>query len=190
MPKPAATPVPPPPVAAIPAPPDVKPPANAIAVTPPSAMPTSPPAATIAPPPVAAAPAPKPAEIKPVETPKVAAAPKPAETKPVEPPKVTAAAKPTTDPKQLAAISPSAAGFRIQIASLRTTEDATKSWEKLKTANPDLLGKLAGNVVKADLGDKGTFYRVIAGPLVDRDAADTLCNKLKQRNVGCLIVRP
>ena len=183
MPKPAATPAPPPPVVAIPAPPDVKPPANAIAVTPPSA-------AMTAPPPVAVAPAPKPAEIKPAEAPKIAAAPKPAETKPVEPPKAVAAAKPTTDPKQLAAISPSAPGFRIQIASLRTTEDATKSWEKLKTANPDLLGKLAGNVVKADLGDKGTFYRVIAGPLVDRDAADTLCTKLKQRNVGCLIVRP
>lgn len=176
MPKPAATPVPPPPVAAIPAPPDVKPPANAVAVTPP--------------PQIAVAPAPKPAEIKPAEPPKIAAAPKPADTKPVEPPKTAAAVKPTTDPKQLAAISPAAAGFRIQIASLRTTEDATKSWEKLKTANPDLLGKLAGNVVKADLGAKGTFYRVIAGPLADRDAADTLCNKLKQRNVGCLIVRP
>lgn len=171
MPKPAATPAPLPPVA-VPAMPEVKPPANAVAVIPP----------------------PAPAEAKPAEPPKTAAA-KPVETKPAEPPKTTAA-KPAVETKQLATIAPAAGAagtagaFRIQIASLRTTEDATKSWEKLKTTNPDLLGKLSGNVVRADLGDKGTFYRVIAGPLGDRDAADTLCTKLKQRNVGCLVVKP
>lgn len=188
LPKPAATPAPPPPVAAIPAPPDVKPPANAVTVTPPAASPPSTQAA--APPPVAVAPAPRPAEIKPAEPPKVATAPKPAETKPAEAPKVAAAPKPAPDAKQLAAISPSAPGFRIQVASLRSTEDAARSWEKLKSANSDLLGKLGGNVVRADLGDKGIYYRVMAGPLGDREAADALCSKLKQRNVGCLVVKP
>ena len=43
---------------------------------------------------------------------------------------------------------------------------------------------------RADLGDKGVFYRLQAGPLSDAAAAETLCGKLKQRNVGCLIVRP
>jgi hypothetical protein len=184
MPKPAATPAPPPPVAAIPAAPDVKPPVNAIPVpvTPPS-MAAAPPSATA-----------KAPETKPAEPPKVAAAPP--EAKPVEAPKVAAPKPaPASEPKQLASIQPAAGAaaagaFRVQIASLRTTEDAAKSWEKLKTTNPDLLGKLPGNVVRADLGDKGTFYRVVAGSFSDRDAANDFCAKLKQRNVGCLVVKP
>jgi hypothetical protein len=186
MPKPAATPAPPPPVAAIPAAPEVKPPANAVPV------PMTPPAMAAAPPPppaVAKAP-----EAKPAEPPKVATTPP--EAKQVEAPKVAAPKPaPAPEPKQLASIQPAAGAaaagaFRVQIASLRTTEDAAKSWEKLKTTNPDLLGKLSGNVVRADLGDKGTFYRVVAGPFSDRDAASELCAKLKQRNVGCLVVKP
>ncbi|SOB91422.1 SPOR domain-containing protein [Thalassospira xiamenensis] len=80
--------------------------------------------------------------------------------------------------------------FRIQLASVRDTSGAEAEWKRLSSKNNDLLGNLQMYLKRADLGDKGVFYRLQAGPLSDAAAAETLCGKLKQRNVGCLIVRP
>ena len=61
----------------------------------------------------------------------------------------------------------------------------------LREADAQQLVELAlvENVQRADLGAKGVFYRVRAGPLADRTAADELCVALKARDVGCLVVR-
>ena len=59
----------------------------------------------------------------------------------------------------------------------------------MKKRNTDLLGALALNVQSVTL-DRGTFYRVQAGPLTDRAAANGLCGKLKSRNQDCLVVAP
>lgn len=80
-------------------------------------------------------------------------------------------------------------GYRIQIASYRDPDAATAGWARLLRANPKLLGPLSPNVVKADLGPgKGIFYRLTAGPIADKDAADALCQELKLKRVGCLVV--
>jgi cell division septation protein DedD len=92
-----------------------------------------------------------------------------------------------------AAPPPSASGptrYRIQLAALRTSEDATREWDKMRRAHMDLLGSLTLNVVRADLGDRGTFYRIQAGPLADEQAAKDLCRRLAEKKVGCLVVRP
>jgi cell division septation protein DedD len=44
-------------------------------------------------------------------------------------------------------------------------------------------------VVFADLGDRGQFYRLRAGPFDDIATAEGLCRSLKQRDVECLVVR-
>ena len=81
--------------------------------------------------------------------------------------------------------------FRVQIASLRTRAAILDSWSKLKTAHPDLFAKLSLTVAKADLGRvKGTYYRLQAGPLVDAAAARSLCDRIKRRKLGCIVVRP
>ncbi|HBN50091.1 MULTISPECIES: SPOR domain-containing protein [Thalassospira] len=80
--------------------------------------------------------------------------------------------------------------FRIQLASVRDTSGAEAEWKRLSSKNKDLLGSLQMYLKRADLGEKGVFYRLQAGPLPDAAAAETLCGNLKQRNVGCLIVRP
>ena len=42
-----------------------------------------------------------------------------------------------------AAVAPAAGGrYRVQLAALRTNEDASREWEKLRRAHPDLLGPL------------------------------------------------
>ena len=88
-------------------------------------------------------------------------------------------------------VSPAAGGrYFVQLAALRSEQEARSAWDRFKKANPDLLGRLAVAVRMADLGARGTYYRVQAGPLADGGAAQELCDKLKGRNQGCLVVKP
>ena len=43
---------------------------------------------------------------------------------------------------------------------------------------------------RVDLGAKGIFYRVQAGPIADGNVAERSCAALKARHVGCLVVKP
>ena len=86
--------------------------------------------------------------------------------------------------------APKATGpVRIQLGSLRSAEAAKEEWARLKRDQPDLLGKLSAVAVRADLGDKGVYYRLQAGPLGDGAAAERLCGELRQRKFGCTLVR-
>ena len=71
---------------------------------------------------------------------------------------------------------------------MRSPEAARDEWQRLKRANGDLLGSLRANAVSVDLGEKGIWYRIMAGPL-DEAGAERLCNEMKQRNQGCVIAR-
>ena len=69
---------------------------------------------------------------------------------------------------------------------MRSEEEAIQEWNRIKRANSDMLGNLSATPVRADLGERGTFYRVLSGPVAD---ADRVCHELNQRNVGCIIAR-
>jgi hypothetical protein len=77
-------------------------------------------------------------------------------------------------------------GARIQLASVRSEEAARQEWDRIRRANPDLLGSASANFVRADLGDKGVFYRLQTAPIAD---AERVCGELKRRNIGCIIAR-
>jgi cell division septation protein DedD len=130
------------------------------------------------------APAPRPAG-----PPPQAVAPAPAQG-----PSSAAPPTPLLTPQQIAALAKPAApaatgaGVRIQLASLRTPESARDEWARLKHANDDLLGKLTAVAVRADLGERGIYYRVEAGPVADRAAAIRLCKALKERDLECRLV--
>jgi hypothetical protein len=81
------------------------------------------------------------------------------------------------------------AGARLQLGSLRSEEAARQEWERIKHKNADLLGSLSAVAVRADLGDKGVYYRIQTGPVADPAAAERICGELKQRNIGCIIAR-
>ena len=74
---------------------------------------------------------------------------------------------------------------RIQLASLRTPEAAKEEWSRLKREHPELLGKLTAVAVKADLGDKGVWYRVQTQSFDNTAAAERLGADLKKQNIGC-----
>jgi hypothetical protein len=45
-------------------------------------------------------------------------------------------------------------------------------------------------VARADLGDRGTFYRLRAGPIADEAKARAICDSLAGRGASCIIVQP
>ncbi len=80
--------------------------------------------------------------------------------------------------------------FRVQLAALRSRADAEAAWRRLKLANGDLLGALDAEILHVDLGDKGVFYRLRAGPLASAAKASALCSRLKAHKLDCLVIKP
>ncbi|NNE85570.1 MAG: hypothetical protein HKN28_16525 [Alphaproteobacteria bacterium] len=157
------------------------------------AQPKPRPVAVLAPPPVKAT------ASKKLSAQFAAAAPKP--RKQLSPPRSPNPAAPTrvaTKPSSPSkAISPAKFApateidttWRIQLSALRSQSKAESALNLLQQATPDLLSQLTLRVQKVELS-KGTFFRVQAGPLADRQASVSLCNRLKQKNQACLVVAP
>ena len=104
--------------------------------------------------------------------------------------KTTASAASATGAQPTANDLPTAPGnYRVQLASLKTEADANNAWKLLSNKYKDLLGPLSVHLEKADLGTKGVYYRVQAGPFSDRATARDICVKLKAKGQQCL-VRP
>ena len=157
------------------------PPAAAASVAP-AAVPT--PAA----PPIVAAPpsiAPEP------PAPSVAAAPpvvQEAPQPPVAPPQQIALPAATEAvPKQIAVAG--GGPVRIQIAATRSMAEAHQEWNRLKATHHDVLGDLKAFGVRVDLGAKGIYYRIQAGPIATRADALRRCDVLRQSRIGCIIVK-
>ena len=142
------------------------------------------PMARPAPPPEPPAPQASPQPALPAPSAEPAAPPPTAAAKPVA--RAAAESKPTAEAKPPATAT---GKIEVRLASVRTPETAREEWARLKRENADLLGSLRANAVPVDLGDKGTYYRIQAGPLTDAAAAERLCAELKKRNHGCLLAR-
>ncbi len=82
-----------------------------------------------------------------------------------------------------------AGGARLQLGSVRSEDAARQDWERIRRKNTDLLGTLSVTPVRADLGEKGVYYRILTGPVADQAAAERICSELKQRSVGCIVAR-
>ena len=100
----------------------------------------------------------------------------------------------TVPPPQQAAAPPAprstVSGYRLQLGAVRTPEIAKSEWERVKRQNGDLLGSLSVSVERADLGERGVFYRIHVGPIADAAQAERLCAQLRQRGVGCILAKP
>ncbi len=89
-----------------------------------------------------------------------------------------------------APVPPEAGAFRIQLGSLDTATAAEAEWRRLRRRHRDLLVALGPQVQRTDLGAKGVFYRLQAGPLADAGRAKGLCAALARRDVRCLVITP
>ena len=148
-----------------------------------------------APAPAALPPAPPPAAAPAAKTPPVAKPPSASAAAPAAPAPATVAALPHPTPpavKAPAAAKPPPAGsgpaVRIQVGAVPREADAQTKWKRLQARHRDLLGTLNLTVVRADLGEKGVYFRLQAGP-VDEARGRAICDQLKSQNVGCQLAR-
>jgi cell division septation protein DedD len=109
---------------------------------------------------------------------------------PLSPPQSATKPKPSESSavpeKSTAARAVNAHGTRIQLGSVHSQDAARQEWDRIRRTNADLLGSVSAIPVRADLGEKGVFYRIQTAPVAD---AERICGELKRRNIGCIVAR-
>jgi hypothetical protein len=100
-----------------------------------------------------------------------------------------------TNPTQIVPSAPStpssgaAANFLVQISSQRSEADAQASFKALQSKFPSVLGSRAAVIKRADLGDKGVYYRAMVGPFGSPEEASQFCGSLKSAGGQCVVQR-
>lgn len=112
-------------------------------------------------------------------------------SEPVTTPSVSPSLAPTQSPN-VAVPTPTAAGalsgtHLVQVGAFRSEDEANGVWGRMETKLGGYLATKSKDIEVADLGDKGTFYRLRIGPFSSSDAAKTYCVGLKERGQDCLV---
>ena len=82
-----------------------------------------------------------------------------------------------------------AGDYFVQLASVKSDDSARQEWVRLRKGHAELFGDLKLDVQRADLGDRGIFYRIRTGPFPNRATARDMCAQIKAAKLGCLVVR-
>jgi hypothetical protein len=85
-----------------------------------------------------------------------------------------------------AASAPSG-GYAVQVTSQRSAAEAKTAFRALAAKYPDQLGGHEPMVRRADLGDKGIYYRALVGPFASMEQAAGLCSNLKAAGGNCIV---
>ena len=84
--------------------------------------------------------------------------------------------------------APSAGGgYLVQISSQKNEADAQASYRALQNNFPAALGSRPPVIKRADLGDKGVYYRTMVGPFGSTEQATQFCDNLKSAGGQCVI---
>lgn len=120
-------------------------------------------------------------------------APAQPEKEPVKPEakSVVVEEKPVQQPKPVVVEAPkpveiAAGSWQIQLISSPNKSAMEKAWKDMSKKYSALNG-LPHEIESADLGSKGTFYRLKAGSFKDRAPADKICNSIKSAGGSCLV---
>jgi cell division septation protein DedD len=97
-------------------------------------------------------------------------------------------AKPPREKDAAKSFETGADGYRVQLASLHSSTDAHMAEAKLRRSYGAVLSGIGVSIVPVDLGGRGTYYRIMAGPM-KQGAASHLCAALRQRGAACLLAR-
>lgn len=80
-------------------------------------------------------------------------------------------------------------GYMVQISSQRSEADAQAAYRAMQSKFPNVLGSRSAMIRRADLGDKGIYYRAMVGPFSAAEEAGQLCNSLKSAGGQCVVQR-
>jgi cell division protein FtsN len=115
--------------------------------------------------------------------------PQPAPATPGPSGSVSAAAPLSLRPNAAPAAAAPTSGYVVQVSSQRSESDAQASYRALQGKFPSVLGSRQALIKRADLGDKGTYYRAVLGPFNSAEDAARLCGDLKSAGGQCVVQR-
>lgn len=79
-------------------------------------------------------------------------------------------------------------GVMIQLASLPNEAEASATSQRLQTKYQPILASARLHAVRADLGNKGIYYRIQSQPMSEAQAK-AICAAVKNQNGACILVR-
>ena len=94
-----------------------------------------------------------------------------------------------TTPAQTAPAPSAGGGYVVQISSQKSEADAQASFRALQGKFPAVLGSRSPLIKRADLGEKGVYYRAMVGPFGSPDEASQFCGNLKSAGGQCVVQR-
>jgi hypothetical protein len=77
--------------------------------------------------------------------------------------------------------------YVVQVSAQKTEDEARASYQTLQQKYPSVLGSRDANIRRADLGDKGVYYRAQIGPFATADQANAFCGDLKAAGGQCIV---
>jgi hypothetical protein len=80
-------------------------------------------------------------------------------------------------------------GYMVQVSSQLSEVDAAASYRALQGKFPGVLGSRSPVIKRADLGDRGVYYRALVGPFGTPDEASQFCGSLKTAGGRCVVQR-
>jgi len=104
---------------------------------------------------------------------------------------VTGAPRRLGGPPQMAAASPPVVpavpgAYVLQIGSYKSQAEAETAWKTYRAKHAALVSGYSDTVQQADLGEKGTWYRLRIGGFSDKEVATALCDRLKADGGACI----
>lgn len=79
-------------------------------------------------------------------------------------------------------------GWGVQLLASKSKNAVERSWKTISKKH-SMLSKIPHNIVKADLGKKGIYYRLRVGSYTTKSEASTLCSTLKANKQDCMVVK-
>ena len=77
--------------------------------------------------------------------------------------------------------------YVLQIGAYKSQAEADTAWNAYKAKHAALLSGASDNVQQADLGDKGTWYRLRIAGFPSKDVASAMCDRLKADGGTCFL---
>jgi hypothetical protein len=77
--------------------------------------------------------------------------------------------------------------YVAQLAALQSEAGVEAAWRRYASRAPDLFAHAQLDVERADLGQRGIYYRVRAGYFTDRENAARFCARIRQMGQDCVV---
>ncbi|MCL6607288.1 MAG: tetratricopeptide repeat protein [Geminicoccaceae bacterium] len=107
---------------------------------------------------------------------------------PTPAPLATAPARPAA-PKSVRPTTGSS-GARLHLGSIGDPSRLEAEWKRLTSRHPSLAGLSLLPPERVELAGRGTFWRVLAGPLASREAGTRICTEITAKGDPCVVLGP